>query len=538
MNKISKNLILSIFPILFIFLALNYKASIGEYYLGSYYDPSYSYLINSLNLSQFQGYGVGHFDHPGTPVQSIGAIVINIFHSLQHSNADKINDILDNTEYYLQKIFLTILFLNAFALFILGYVANKKIGNIKTALFLQLTPFYSSTIYYSITNVSPEPLLLFSTFILIAITISFLNNNNKNLNNNIYYVIVFGIICGFGLATKLTFFPLLIIPLLLIPNFRYKLLLLLFIAISFFIFILPAFSDTNAVKYSLWVKNLVTHSGKYGGGSEDFVDSSKYFSNILTIFSKEWFFSSTYILLTITLLLSFLTKFKVQIRSNKYYKLLVGIFIAMSVQVLIVSKHFEMHYLIPAFLLCALGVYTVYSIFNSQISQITHRKKEFLVYFTIILMSYFQLRTMIKENRYFSSRRDESHKIITTLKNNYRENLIVSTYGASNVEFSTYYGAFWGGTQKSNYVLLLEKKYPNCIYYDRWRKDFYYFSSQDNLVSKLLKNDKLILQTDSEEVLNSFLIKLKELTNKQNITYKNILSNFRGETIYEIYLNP
>ena len=101
MNKISKNLILSIFPILFIFLALNYKASIGEYYLGSYYDPSYSYLINSLNLSQFQGYGVGHFDHPGTPVQSIGAIVINIFHSLQHSNADKINDILDNTEYYL-----------------------------------------------------------------------------------------------------------------------------------------------------------------------------------------------------------------------------------------------------------------------------------------------------------------------------------------------------------------------------------------------------------------------------------------------------
>jgi hypothetical protein len=536
MNKFLKVFVLSILPLLLIFLTLNYKASIGEYYLGAYYDPAYSYLINSLNLSQFSGYGVGHFDHPGTPVQAIGGVVINFFYGLQNSNTDKINDVLNNSEYYLLKIYLTILILNALALFILGYIVEKKTGNIKKALFIQLTPFFSSTIYYSITNVSPEPLLIFATIILIVIAFSFLNNNDKSKKKFYSFVLGFGIICGFGLATKLTFLPILIIPIILIKGFRNKLLFSLIVAVSFFIFILPAFSDTNAVKYSIWVKNLITHSGKYGGGAEEIVDSSKYFNNVITIFTKEWLFSITYFFVTLTLFLSYLPKIKIEIRSNKYFNLLCGIFFAMTAQVLIVSKHFEMHYLIPAFLLNILGLFVVYSIIEPKLS-ILSSKKNILIYLIVLIMSYFQMRIIIRENKYFSFRRDESHKIMNYLKDNYRDNMIVSTYGASNLEFSSYYGAIWGGTQKSNYISILQEKYPNYIYFDRWRKDFYYFSSVDNLKSKLLSNNVLIFQADNEEVLNSFLEKLKELTSINDINFKKVLTNFRGETIYEIYLN-
>ena len=38
------------------------------------YDPEYAYLLNSLNLLEMSV--PGHFDHPGTPLQEFGALVL------------------------------------------------------------------------------------------------------------------------------------------------------------------------------------------------------------------------------------------------------------------------------------------------------------------------------------------------------------------------------------------------------------------------------------------------------------------------------
>ena len=146
MKKIYIVLILLILPVLLIILAFAYKYSIGPYYLGAYYYPAYNYLLNSLNISQ--GHKVGNFDHPGTPFQVLGALVIKIFYMLDGNGNDIAKDVFSRPEIYLNKYFFSSLFINAFALFLLGYISFKKLKNIKAAILLQLTPFFSSSIYF------------------------------------------------------------------------------------------------------------------------------------------------------------------------------------------------------------------------------------------------------------------------------------------------------------------------------------------------------------------------------------------------------
>ena len=80
----------------------------GPFFLGSSSDPAYAYLFNALSVSQ--GLPVGHIDHPGTPVQSLGAIVINCINFINHK-PDVISEVLKNPEYFLNSIFIIILIL-------------------------------------------------------------------------------------------------------------------------------------------------------------------------------------------------------------------------------------------------------------------------------------------------------------------------------------------------------------------------------------------------------------------------------------------
>ncbi|NLG19040.1 MAG: hypothetical protein GX556_17085 [Fibrobacter sp.] len=59
-----------------LFVIMQFKIAAGPFWLGQNSDPDYQYLLNSLNIAQ--GKGVGHTDHPRTPVQISGAILLKL----------------------------------------------------------------------------------------------------------------------------------------------------------------------------------------------------------------------------------------------------------------------------------------------------------------------------------------------------------------------------------------------------------------------------------------------------------------------------
>ena len=95
------NLYLTILPVIFFFTVLWLREASGPYWLHFNLDPTYPYLFNSLNL--LNKIPPSHIDHPGTPVQLLGALILKITHL--GSSIDQITEkILRDPEQYIQLI--------------------------------------------------------------------------------------------------------------------------------------------------------------------------------------------------------------------------------------------------------------------------------------------------------------------------------------------------------------------------------------------------------------------------------------------------
>jgi len=539
MKKITSYAILTILPIILTITAIAYKNTKGEFYLANYSDPSYAYLINSLNLAQLKGHGVGHFDHPGTTVQIIGAIVIKISHTVKYVHKDIVRDVFSRPEFYIEKIHLLFVIMIAIALFILGILSYKKIGNIYGAIFLQLTPFYFYSVYYGLASTIPETFLIFTTLLFIAITICFVNEENLSSKKTLKYTIGFGVICGLGLATKITFFPLLVIPFILIKRISFKVLFLFLTLIFFLIFVYPAISLEHSYQFFNWVKALLINSGKYGEGPNNFIDFSNFFEYIKIIFLYDIFFSFSYLVVVMTFILQFIPRFRSEMRENKYYKLLIAICIAMTVHIFIVVKQFSIIYMLPADMLSILCLYTAGSIITILLPNFRERRKLIYLYIILIPFSLLQLKTIRKNIDDFEWWRHAGQEAIDYLEKNYKNSVVIVTAGSSNKEFALYCGIAEAGSQTKKYYFILRNIYPDYFYYNKWTKKFDdSFVDMNYIKTTLMNSKKFIFQCDNKEVFDNFMVSIKEIINKQNATYKNVFLNYRGEAIYEITLEP
>lgn len=124
-----------ILPLILFISAVLLKDIQGPYYL-FFYDPSYVYMISSLNLAQFSGYGVGHFDHPGTTVQVIGAASMKIYHAFTGHGKELTEDVLTNPESYLHLMNRVFVTLNCMLLFITGIFIYKVTKSKITAMLI------------------------------------------------------------------------------------------------------------------------------------------------------------------------------------------------------------------------------------------------------------------------------------------------------------------------------------------------------------------------------------------------------------------
>ncbi|MFZ1321314.1 MAG: hypothetical protein WAT71_07130 [Ignavibacteria bacterium] len=535
MKKTFPLLILLILPVSVIFISLYLKHSIGEYFL--YRDPSYVYLLNSLNLSQLSGYGVGHIDHPGTTLQIIGAITIKFFYAIQSQSGDIVNEVISRPEFYLGRINSVIVVMISATLFILGITVYKISGNIYTALFLQLTPLSSATIYYDLINISPEILIIFTTLLLIAFIIFYLCKDEKEVKNNFKYIIVFGIICGFGLTTKISFFPVLLIPFFLIRRISYKFYFLAITATIFCLFLTTVISFDQIFKFAAWIKSITINSGLYGTGNDDIIDTSSFFGNLKKILLNEPLFTISYVLAFTALILSFIPRFKIQIRKNKYYNLLTGIFLAMNVQLIIVSKHFTFRYMLPALMLSVFSLYAALNLTAGIIPEYLKRKKHLILSTAFLLFLLFSLKTFYTETSGLYFKQIESHNIINFMNENYKHSIIISTNMSSSKEAALHLGASYSGSQKEKYYSVINGMYPDRYIYNIWFKNIE-LADMNIMRSILIKTGKIVFDCKSTIELNDFINFVSQLTGSENINCKEIYSNKRQEKIFEIELSP
>lgn len=537
LNKVNSFLSLLIIPVIFFISGYVIKDAGGPYFL-NYYDPSYVYLINSLNLMQFSS--VGHFDHPGTTVQILGAIILKLNFLSATSNEEIVREVFSDPEKYLEFINRCFVLLNSLALFSLGIFIFKITENIYLALLLQLSPFVSFQILYGLVLVAPDNIIIFPSILFIGILFFYLFKIDPE-NPPLSYIVFCGFVCGFGTVTKLTFLPLWIIPFILIKTFKNKALFLSTGVFTFLILFLPAIS--NYKNFTGWIHNLIFTNKIHGTMDREPFSSSLYIGNILSVFEQDKILLIVYFLMLISIIAGYSIRKKApeNLQMKKNYLVLISIFIAVTSQILIITKNYvpwTQYYLIPSFILLISGLCVSVSIFLEVLKKYFQHVTLNQIYIlcTVVLAGF---AGMLISNTYNEAvqYRDEAYKVRNMIKNDYRNEFVIPSLMTANDECALAYMVFndYGGSNNKKYMDLLAGMLDAEIYYLARRDSFFTVPENVNIEMEIRKHKKIVFQFHSIlSPLKEFTDFLKKRYNINCIKEKEILTNKNGESIYEI----
>jgi hypothetical protein len=270
-------------PIFYLAAYLVLGVKRGAFYWTGNQDPDYAYLGNSLKLAMFQA--PSHTDHPGTPLQVIGAVLISVWHFLWRGNAaeaDLAIDVLTNPEMYLYVIHTGLVILTAVSILFLGLGTFKICRNLPLSMVIQSSPFVmiGAHLVSEPSRVSPDVLVFLLSQFLSLLLVKWLFQ--KEVGESKQWHINLGIIFGLGMASKITFLPM-IWFFLLIKGTKQKIIALLVAIAAFCLVTLPIIS-----KYPRmigWYSALATHTGPYKGGEQGLFSPIEIWKNIDILWS-------------------------------------------------------------------------------------------------------------------------------------------------------------------------------------------------------------------------------------------------------------
>jgi hypothetical protein len=472
MNRSSyKSLSLFAFPVILFAAGILYLVITGPYFLQSV-DPEYSYLLNGLLIADLKLH-LSFIFHPGTPVQCIAAILIRIVHIFRPGYT-VVQDVMLNPELYIKAILYTIIAMNALALYLMGLRVYKSSLNISVALFLQLTPFTHVLTLEVLRRLMPEPLMNMIVCGWISLIMGLIYTDPIKLNLK-RYALLFGLLSGISLADKLTMLPFIIIPLILLRGWRYKLMYVLSSTGSFLLFAFPVTIKINSF-YS-WVKDIFMHTGSYGTGEKGIIKWNEFTDHLKLQFESTGMLKLVLLILFLVTVIYFLRKRRSRTFSHIKCRTGFALVLVIALEYLFASKHFAFHYMIPALLLTATGSLMVILMLDDLLPAGLKPTvlKGILTLAGITIMAYTtpRLITHMKQIRQITETNTSAFKRIEPLLKRTPKIISASYYGCASIEYALTCGIHVSGKYSSYLTGNLNELYPLSYLYLPWGKVFY-----------------------------------------------------------------
>ena len=437
------------------------KLAAGPYWLASNLDPSYQYLVNGLYL--IKGYVPNHTDHPGTPLQMLCCVVCWLF-NWGRSSEDLVTHVLIDPEFYLRTVFVVLSLFTFFTSFYLGMYVFRKTNDQWAALLTQLPALgflvmKAGLFIPVVANVSPEALLvgIVNLFNICLFQNYFATKNRDTLTflkeKSMCPGFLWGSVCGLGVAVKLTFLPVLIVPLIVL-SWKNKAIFVCAFAASFFAWTIPILS-----KYPRlwgWVSGIITHTGTYGTGGAGIIDVHSYFLNWKSIVLGQWVYAP-FVFLALALVL---WKFVVKKWDKGTFFLLVTM-IGVCIQFSVVAKHPAAHYLLPGLGLFSFILVLVYLQWPFQ-NALTKRTVLIFILITVLLGAW-------QANAYRLSMASFTRDVLDFdehVRTKYQGCTIIDYYQSSGPESALFFGDGWNLIPHLGPELF--RLYPNEFFLHIW----------------------------------------------------------------------
>lgn len=231
-------------------------------------DPDYGYLLNSLMI--VEGKSPNHIDHPGTTVQLLGALVIKILYLFDSSGRDIIDSVLTKPYQYLYATSLLLALILASSSFYLGRALQKTNHAWWIVVLAQLSPLLLPPSWYYLTRVTPE-IFIVATALLIAAVLTRGLSVSSRLSWKACSAL--GLLIGLGIASKISFAPLLLL-LLLAQGWRAGLAGGIATTAAFTLVTIPIWSQYG--RLFSWLLGIFRHTDNYGLGAPGFIGGKEH----------------------------------------------------------------------------------------------------------------------------------------------------------------------------------------------------------------------------------------------------------------------
>lgn len=291
-----------IIPAVFLITLLQLTRAKGPQWLPPDFENPYVYLFNSLLLVDHQT--PQHTDHPGTTTQVFGAAALRA--SSNQPDEQLISSVLAQPEKYLKEIHEDLLVFTALALWIFPWMTalaarSCLLGILiqAPALFFRCLPDFCvmfgsdlMAVPFSIAAVCCCSLLISPSFPLSRFDI-LLGIGARTTETTCMRTLAFpalaaltGLACALGMATKLTFFPLMLISVFCCcRNMRNLATFSAAFIVSLAVILLPIYP--KLARLVAWTVNLGIHNGKYGSGEVGLPATAQLFEASSTLFAAD-----------------------------------------------------------------------------------------------------------------------------------------------------------------------------------------------------------------------------------------------------------
>lgn len=248
------------------------------------YDPEYAYLLNSLNLLELSV--PGHFDHPGTPLQEFGALAVLLQWLLGGAGpAGLAESVLRDPERYLAGINIALNLLVGTSAWFAARMIWLQTGRLGVALLVPLSLPCLLQTAISLGRVTPEPMLVAAALLVFALALPASTDAAKQpgWRDAPTATRLFGAALGAGIATKVTFVPMLA-AIWLLPRGNRRA-ACAWSAIAFLAAIVPVLPF--APRMAGWFASLALNRGHLASGDVGIPDPSRLADNLSGFLAGE-----------------------------------------------------------------------------------------------------------------------------------------------------------------------------------------------------------------------------------------------------------
>ena len=330
-------------PLVFLSTSLHYNAIYSLPSISTI-DPDIAYLLNFLDIIRFQQ--ITHVDHPGTPYDIFGALVIKGYNLF--TARDDFTAVLGQPVFYLSIVRAAVFYVTAGLHLLIGFMAYHYSGRLSMVFLLQLTPFLSRFFLWRAISVNVDGFfLVVLPLVVIALLKAYYDDSFLKRTKS---VAIFAFPFALGVATKFTALILLLIPLMLIQKWSLRFVFLVSFGVSLLLFLLPALPLTG---YMLqWIWGLLIHSGMYGAGTATVIDTQTYPSALWHFLNYEpYLYCFSFVAFAFSFIIKEPVKTKLFLRA---------ICLSQFVGLLVIAKHPSGHYTIPFIYLSGIIIYFLF----------------------------------------------------------------------------------------------------------------------------------------------------------------------------------